>query len=471
VKRFELSPAPADAGSGLRAAAARGVTTSVGRIRARPRILPLLALGLVGAPYLLLLKSPLRLAGDEIAYLSIAAHMAGGFPAVRFPIRYPRGYPALLAGLDRVGLGVPWAFIGLNLILLALGIGAAYVLLRRALGLRRTEATLVCCLVLLSRVVVLTAASAETDVPFFGLAMSCLLVLVLARRMRGPRSWAALGCAAALAAAAIEVRTIGISLLPPLLFTALTLPAVGQALRRVRTKPVLAGMLGACAIAAVVLATVIVVLGTGYGAATSAGWRTHGGAGSVVRHVGHELKDETAVIGELALNVRREHAHGLPAGAFSIVGVLVLAAVAGGAWTRRRTLDVAEVFVASIAAVLFVWPGNDTRLWLPALPILLGFAVLAVRRGAARPAVPAVALACAAVFGVVGSVTLARSVRIGLSGERFPSAWAQTAAWTEPTYTLAFQPTAHVDRRRVDVVVLRLLRRYEPRAGSASSSP
>ena len=131
---------------------------------------------------------------------------------------------------------------------------------------------------------------------------------------------------------------------------------------------------------------------------------------------------------------------------------------------RRRRLEVTEIYVASIAVTLFLWPGNDARLWLPAVPLLIAYCGLAFRAYAHRMTLRSAAVGAALLFAVIGVLTLQRSIAIGFAGDRFPTAWAETGSWTLPTYRLAFNPNAQVDRRKVRRRMLLLLQRYEPRA-------
>jgi hypothetical protein len=424
-------------------------------------------IALVSAPYLLLLKSPLRLAGDEISYLSIGAHMAGGFPAFRAPheIQYPHGYPALIAGLDRAGLDFPWAFVGLNLIFLALGLAATYALLRLVFGFSPIWCAAVCCLVVLSRVFVWTAAVAVTDIPFFSLATACILLLALSRRTGRRRAWLAIAGGAVIAGAAIEFRTVGVALLPPLVFACAVRPEVASIFPALRGRRLLTSAVAIAALALLGLAVAVAVGGTGYASAMKDGWHVDDGAPAVARQAMHQLKVELWTIGELALNVRRQRAPEELFGAFVAAGVVTAAIVLLGVRARRRRLEVTEIYVASIAVTLFLWPGNDARLWLPAVPLLIAYSALAFRAYAHRLSLRAVAVGAALVFAVIGAFTLQRSVVIGFAGDRFPTVWAETTgSWALPTYRLAFDPNAQVDRRKVRRRMLLLLRRYEPRA-------
>ena len=84
----------------------------------------LLGLAIVVLLYALQAFGPLRLANDGIVYLSLATSALDGhgFTFHGAPERYPLGYPALLFLLAKTGLGKPWAFVGLNVLLLMVGI-------------------------------------------------------------------------------------------------------------------------------------------------------------------------------------------------------------------------------------------------------------------------------------------------------------------------------------------------------------
>ena len=106
------------------------------------------------------------------------------------------------------------AFVGLNLLFLALGLAATYALLRLVFDFSPIWCAAVCCLVVLSRVFVWTAAVAVADIPFFALATACLLLLAVSRRTDKRRAWLAIGGAALVAAVAIEFRTVGVACCP-----------------------------------------------------------------------------------------------------------------------------------------------------------------------------------------------------------------------------------------------------------------
>src|SRR5205085_8050128 len=185
--------------------------------RADFRVIALTALFVAAAvPYLIALCSPVRLAPDSIVYLARAHGIPDppGFPD------YPPGYPALLKGLGHVGLDTPAGLVGLNLVLLAVGLVAAYYLCRRELGLGAMTSACLCLATLLSHTTSFHAPTPMSDVPFFGVAMVCLLALSFASHRSGWRRWALLALGALLAAARVSIRTAVSARGPPRLSAA-----------------------------------------------------------------------------------------------------------------------------------------------------------------------------------------------------------------------------------------------------------
>lgn len=429
----------------------------------RQRLLPWAVTAIVGTPYLVLLWSPLRLAGDEIAYLSIAASIADGVPVPSGSIHYPRGYPLMLAAFDRAGLGIPWVFVALNLAFLAVGLAAAYVVLRRDFRFGALLATLVCCLVLLSRTVSSTASAAVTDVPFFGVAMMTLALLPRVRIGEARAAWLRIGGACVLAGCAVTMRTIGIALLPTIAFAVARQSVRGEILlRRLRTPA--GAVAGALAAAAIGAAAFILAQRAGYLHAASSGWDTARGVRGIAAALLPHIRDELAQVGELAANVSRRRIPGPVESLYPLLGAVAMAAVLVGAWSRRRAFAVPDVFALAAGAVVFVWPGYDARLLLPTLPLLLGYALLALAHAPFRRTAALVATAAVAVFVASGIATMVYTDRLALARSNFPEEWGKTVPRYEATYRLAFRPGSRVATGDVDAAVLRLLRRYEPRA-------
>src|SRR5262245_34142866 len=81
---------------------------------------------------------PLQLSTDSITYLLLASAAADSqglgdlLQTLRGAQTISTGYPAMIAGLERLHLARPWAFVGVNCVFLLLALCATYFLCRRA---------------------------------------------------------------------------------------------------------------------------------------------------------------------------------------------------------------------------------------------------------------------------------------------------------------------------------------------------
>ena len=209
----------------------------------------------------------------------------------------PHGYPHLLALLDRAGVGVPWAFVALNLLFLAVGLTSVYLLLRSSFAFDRATTLLACGGTLLVHDVIGDAAIPLSDVTFFGLAMLCLLLLERSTQMRGLAATSMILGAAALAAAAFAIRTIGIALWPAVIFVVLSRPGIAQRLRdSTRGQRITAASAAAAIALAVGAVSVIGIMHSGYLRIFDT---QEASSGSVFG----QAKAKLRVVGELATNI------------------------------------------------------------------------------------------------------------------------------------------------------------------------
>jgi hypothetical protein len=427
-----------------------------------------LALGaglvLVSIPYLLSLGSPLRLAPDSVTYLSTAS----GIP-LHIPHQvYPPGYPAMLSALGHLGLGTPWAFVGLNLAALAVGLAAAYVLCRRALGLTPMLAALVCLGTLLSHTLSLFSAVPVTEVPYFGVALTCVLVLWVADRRSGRERVALWGLALLMAAAAVSIRVLGLALVAPLLYVAVggdRLARLGRALRRGDPAAV-AALVGSFVV--LIVGALIAIRLTSYSRHIEATWHTTGGVTGFLDNLALEMRTKIISLGELGSQTNCCVTAGAAMRpAYVALGLVVAGLVVYG-WLERRRFGPVEAFVLGTAAVILVYAGGVARFWVAVIPFLLAYAILGALRLArlTRFRAPRYALALfAAAFAIAGGVWLAQSVRLSLANRQFPSLWArQVDAPVLSSYRLAWGEVRLSDLYYARPAAVAVLRRYEPLA-------
>jgi len=383
----------------------------------------------LAALYLVQLASPLRLDTDSASYLQIASSIADGHgthppgaPA------FPPGYPLLVAGLDRVGLGVPWGIVALNLAFLALATASLWVVLRRGLDLGETATGVVCALTLLSSAMAKSTVMPLSEIVFYGLVAAALAMLTVAAA-NGHMPLLVGGIA--LATVACSVRTAGIALAP----------AVVLAFRTRRSRMVAAVTVGVGAVIALVATP-------RYLDELSNGW----GAG-LTGTAAAEGRSLLTILGAATANIPESKIGSVPPVLVAIGGAAFLAII-GAVAARRHRLGPVDGWVLGSLVVLYVWPSDSVRFLLPLFPFLLGYGMIAARRWQAG------AIAYATVFAVLGLVAIGLSTRLTFSGQSFPERYASGVL--AETYRVAWGLAERGDAARVYRPALVVLLRYDP---------
>ncbi|HLA62969.1 MAG TPA: hypothetical protein VK610_00965, partial [Rhodothermales bacterium] len=364
---------PDRAAPGVPGARGPGSEPGAGALRRRDARLPLGALGLFLLGYAAQAAGVLRLNADVVDYLGMAASGADGGGFNPGGLRYPIGYPVLVAGLDRLGLPVPVAFVGLNAMLLAVGLFIAYGLYRQTFGYTARRAATLCLLVCASFVMVKHAALAMPDVLFSIAAVATVGAAVSSRERRGWGRFFWFVLAAGLAAAALSLRTAGVALLPVLFFGLLPRAfSPGGLVAGLRRRPAVA--VGVALLVVGVLAGgAVVLVQTTYGKEGLALFDRYGTGGVALWNV----RAKVGEWGELVLNVPLLFPStllGWQSGAVYVVaGAAGMLAVLRGLWLRRRAFGPVEVFVIAYSLMLVLWPAQDARLWLPVFPFLVAY--------------------------------------------------------------------------------------------------
>ena len=139
------------------------------------------------------------------------------------------------------------------------------------------------------------------------------------------------------------------------------------------------------------------------------------------------------------------------------MGLLLFLLTLFGLATKRRKISPSEVFLACYMGILFVWPYYDARFWLPVIPLLIAYLVLAVKRLRFSKAV--ITIYCIT-FATLGFGAIAYSTRITFAGSKFPDRYGD--GYLRPTYCAAFDSCRDGgDPNKVDAKALRLLREYK----------
>jgi len=422
----------------------------------RLRVATGVALLLVSLAYLVQIASPLRLVGDGVDYLMQASSAVDG-SGFRFHGQRsmrPPGYPALIFLLAKAGIGTSWAMVALNCLLLGIGCWASYFILRTSFGFESGTAEVICLLTLLSFVTVKHVTLPLSDIPYFGFSMPCLLLLLRAEAEARTRRYWHLAVAVPLIAFCIELRTIGVALIPAFVWA-----TVGGA-SRVRRLPqwLRQHRIASFALLLVMLAAIAcagsIFLHSRY-LQSSSKTLSRRGLGNFVS----DLKDHTIEWGELATNAPASKLPGVLELPMRIVGFFALLLWAVGIWEKRRKLDAQVWYLLGYASIVLAWPWSDARFWLPVLPLLMGHVLVGAGRiGSPRLLRPAILAYCLC-FCVLGIVALGYSTRLTFAGSQFPELYGDGTLRATYRLVLLGEPPRNADD--ISPEALYLLHRYE----------
>ena len=418
------------------------------RVAGNPWLLAL-ATALLAVGYLLQSASPLRLNTDAIVLLSIGDTVAAGQGS-----HFPPGYPAMLAGLNLLGVASSAAFILLNCAFVAVTFIAAYHVYRRPLGFSPAGALGLCCLGLLSFVLVKHVTIPLSDVPFMGLFT--LALWFAARAGAGPGwEWGWLVLALLTTVAALSVRTAGVVLLPAFvwLLGVRCLPR-WVALRR-KFPPLIWILPAGCLILG--LGFALLISQTRYFAEMKAVYFQTGVADRLLNN----LLVHGTEMGEICVNLPAAKAPALLQPAYPLAGLLLAGLILRGVWLRRPLFGVLEVTLLAYMGLIFAWPYFDARFWLPVFPLMIPYVALALGDAARLRFFQCAGPAAKTWFALAGLAALAYSTKISWAGTRFPDVYGNGTL--SPTYRAAFlgQTNLVTNGDPLQSDALRLLQRYD----------
>ena len=305
------------------------------------------------------IRHPFRENLDSVEYRQMSDSIAEGRGFL--PWRFPQGYPLIVAGLTRLGIGDDRCLAALNLLTMVAGLLACRAICRNELGLAPIASNLVALLPLGTWVFLFYVGVAPaTEFPYFGVSMTALLCDNKASR---DARW--LFPAVAVSTIAISIRTAGVALALPLLSAMVR----NSTVRSIVVRPSIAVLL-------------LAALGVGMVRIS----RTE-----YVEQIRHNLSEFTLTqaearivnwrlteLAEIGMNFRRDIVpwplrYDLP-----IVGAILLGIVCVGVWSARG--GPAAIYLAAYVAMLFVWPFGATRFWLPVMPLLFAFTLIGGQR-------------------------------------------------------------------------------------------
>jgi hypothetical protein len=435
------------------------------------------AVVLLGPPllglYLLQLASPLRLNTDvtRLLAMAVSAHEGKGYLVEGAVDQFPLGYPRIVRLMIDLGVAGSPTLIGLNLLCLALTLLAAA---RWCRDLPVATATpLIVMLPALSWVTIKHVTLPLTEMPYLAASAWCLESLRLHERGRGLARWGSFAAALGLAAFAMHVRSIGVSLLPVIAWAALTHPDV-----RV-PKPAWLGRISG-KVFVILAGSAVLLLLSALAVAISRGWEPPAGRpggylanlrDSLVElgpfaFLGRNLEFRVREFGELLINLPVNRLGSLEP-FFQLAGLAAWAGVIAGATillsNGARPPWLIHLVVHS--GLMLLWPFRDARFQLPVLPALVICGAMAAAAAAERlPRLAAMRTIFVGLYVATGLAALLYSTSLSLSGRDFANRYGDNTI--RPTYRRAFgfEPEGTPMPPEVRTLQLDLLRRLEPLA-------
>lgn len=397
-------------------------------------VLPVVV-SVLGALYLLQAVSPLRLDNDSVVYLRMATSLADGTMLDRTGL--PPGYPALIAILDSLGLGRSFVFVLVNCAFIAMGLAVAQYLFAKPKSGRKSW---VVPLTMLAVALIRYLPMPLPESMFFGISMVAVAAMSAATGTTGRRRVLLLWAALVLTIVAITVRLVGFALVPALLWACFHRESRASSPRVAWTwleKWMTAATLLGVAIAAALL------LGDSfrkYSFEAKLKYLHEDLWAQMWNHVQGLLW----TIGAVVVNVPwTQFSPYRPA--FLFAGLVAVVWIFSTVRLRLPRTP-AAVYLVSFLALLVLWPYNALRLWLPIVPLLIGYAESASFRFTPGRKWKVFVRLYVAWFAFAGMSALAYTTRITLSGKNFSKVYGKAGGMSFPNKRTGRVDTLHNHR-------------------------
>lgn len=419
-----------------------------------PRLYLLLyvALALVATCYVIQIFTPLRLNTDAIVLLSMAdsATLGMGFTDYGQRTVFPPGYPALLALVLASGLKCSSTVVAINLLALTAGLFFTYRIVENVIH-NATLSLVVCLLSLLSYVIIKHITLPLTDIVFLGLVMSCLAVMSYLGNASSGKTFTALVVASwVLMLFAILVRRNGVALVPPFIYALISHP-------KIRLWPAHAPRNRKLAGAVLCLGAILLLALAVAATSTLVDFNSTMTNSGLLPTLFRAFQYRVTELGELFINIPASKAPSIARWLLPWLGVFGFFVVLAGYVQRRKSPSAVDVYFGATLLILFAWPYNDARFWIPVIPLLIAYATLALRPAAKWKLAKVLVGSYLTVFVLTGVAALAYSTRITFAGSRFPDLYGDgtlRSAYCAALYQCQEGAADH----NVDAKTMRLLR-------------
>ncbi len=415
-----------------------------------------------GVGYILQVFSPLRLNTDSARFLTVAVSVSEGEGFLLDDEAYnrPRGYPFVVASLLKYGIANSMTLIMLNILSFGIAIFLVFHIIKKTLG--REFGVIVIAVLFSSWFFIKHITLPITDILYFLVSFLSLFCLCRFWDSLEKLKWIWFIFGAAFAYLALNVRSVGITLLPVVILTVFWHKDHKYLFKDFRLQNKLISII---AISFVIVFSVLTI---------HLNWleiliNRHGdyildlknivfrrGISTTAMYI---LSSRMLELGEIILNV--------PSSKFILLKpVLMLIGALGwfgllyGCWHLRKRLPVIILYFLSYNLVIWVWPYYDVRFWLPLSPImfiLLFYTVNSLKHRCSF--MHRLFLSYCVIFIFLGLVGILYSTRISLSGKEFSETFGDGSKTM--TYRYAFQNGKPIEMEMVNMNNLRLLEIYD----------
>ena len=434
-----------------------------------PRPLLWFLIATAAAFYAAQLMTPLRLNYDALDFLRMATSAADGFGFYpdKTTERYPLAYPYVLLWMASGGVLGSFSIVALNLGFVALGTIAAALLAGAMFGQKSIVVPGVMVFTLFSWVMVKHVTLPLSDLMYFGVSMWCLVAITKALQASGIAALLYFTFGAVLLAVAVATRHVGACLGLAFAWAVYVRLTSGWSHGR-RCDRVLA--LGGVAIS---LSFLLLIALSRFELPLPEYIKSIFHEDQILRTAFARLAD----IGALVLNANLARFGMSPAfvGASFILGLAVVLACFACLFPSRGRIPPVFVYLCSYLWLIFMTPWEDTRYFLPVLP-LIAFSlarpiVFLASQGSAwvRIGLPLWTL----IYVCLGVAAFAYSTWLSLSGPRFAERFGtpHTREMYQAFYRDKKTPNAVASDYRAEEFI-RILQRFDPaRKGSLSNRP
>ena len=417
--------------------------------------------------YAVQVLAPMRMMNDSVSYF-LRAHqllLGEGLASNHERVEHPVGYSVLLAGMIHIGMDNLRWFIALNVLCLCVSLALLASIYRRAFSLSALTSVGCVLFFLLSWTLIKHVPMLYSELLYLAISFAILWLLVGARPKR---LWIRVGLfllAAGLTYALIQVRTIGIAMLPALAWYIIQQFGGFAALARCVTRSgvsrgvTLVLVLAALALAGYKLATYDPDSGSRYVRVMAANYAQQP-LQTGLQAIDYRVQE----FGKLAINApERALRRVLPGAVWRVpvytAGTAVLALLAVGLWSHRRRLTPVHLYLLGYLALQLPWLSFDARFWLPVMPLMLPILLDPLRSIQLRWPKPF--RAARVVYGIGYATAGALALGLGMYYTALGRGYAEHDLWFRPELMVAYGLAEEDEFTRLDIDAINLVRRYD----------